>query len=85
VVLTKGEVLHLPALPCRAPIRTEPATLAEWERNHILKVLEESNWVVGGKCGAAARLGVRRTTLIDRMRKCGLSRDMAQNRLSVPR
>ena len=83
VILTKGEVLHLPALPGRAPNWTEPVTLAEAERAHILKVLEESNWVVSGKCGAAARLGVKRTTLIYRMRKCGLSREKVQYRHSV--
>ena len=51
-------------------------TLKDVERDHILKALEESNWVVGGKSGAAARLGVARTTLIDKMRTRGLSRDM---------
>jgi formate hydrogenlyase transcriptional activator len=50
----------------------------EAERDHIRKALEESNWVVGGKAGAAARLGVKRTTLIDKMRKRGVSRAMAQ-------
>ena len=38
---------------------------------------EESNWVVGGRAGAAARLGVKRTTLVGKMRKRGLSRVMA--------
>jgi formate hydrogenlyase transcriptional activator len=56
-------------------------TLAEAERDHILKALEDSNWVVGGKSGAAARLGLARTTLISKMRKCGLSREMAPRRL----
>jgi len=49
--------------------------LDEAERDHILKVLEDSNWVVGGKSGAAARLGVARTTLISKMQKLGLSRE----------
>ena len=48
--------------------------LKDAERDHILKALEESNWVVGGKNGAAARLGVARTTLISKMQKRGLSR-----------
>ena len=56
VILTKGDVLQMPALPSRMPIRTEPVTLAEAERHHILKALDESNWVVGGSSGAAARL-----------------------------
>jgi hypothetical protein len=39
-------------------------TLTLREKDHILKALEDSNWAVGGKSGAAARLGVARTTLI---------------------
>ena len=50
--------------------------LAEAERDHILTALRESNWVVGGARGAAARLGVKRTTLISKMRKRGLSKAM---------
>jgi formate hydrogenlyase transcriptional activator len=52
-------------------------TLAEAEREHILHALEESNWVVGGTTGAAARLGVKRTTLVGKIRKSGLSRETA--------
>jgi formate hydrogenlyase transcriptional activator len=80
VILTMGDVLQMPPMPSRALFRTKPVTLVEAERDHILKALEESNWVVAGKSGAAARLGVKRTTLIDKMRKRGLSRDMAQGR-----
>ena len=80
MILTQSDVLQIPALPSSAPIGTEPMTLDEAARDHILKALEESNWLVGGKSGAAARLGVKRTTLIDKMRKLGLSRDMAQRR-----
>ena len=80
VILTNGDVLHIPPLPALRLTRTEPVTLDEAERDHILKVLEESNWIVGGKHGAAARLGMARTTLIDKMRKRGLSPDTAQSR-----
>ena len=79
VILTKGDVLKVSPLPLPMS-RTEPVTLDEAERDHILKVLDESNWVVGGACGAAARLGVARTTLISKMQKCGLSRRMPQSR-----
>jgi len=75
VILTKGEVLQTPALPSPGITHQEPITLDQSERAHILKVLDQSNWVVGGRFGAAARLGLKRTTLIDRMRKHGLSRD----------
>ena len=74
VILSTGDALRLPPLPSTSRIRTEAITLAEAERDHILKALEGSNWVVGGKTGAAARLGLKRTTLIDKMRKAGLSR-----------
>jgi formate hydrogenlyase transcriptional activator len=77
VILTNGDVLQLPALPSHQPMRTEAVTLAEAERDHILNALENSNWVVGGASGAATRLGVKRTTLISKMRKSGLSRPMA--------
>src|SRR6266446_2382997 len=77
VILTEGDALQIPALPSRLPIRTEEMTLAEAEREHILHALEESNWVVGGRTGAAARLGVKRTTLVGKIRRSGLSREMA--------
>ena len=80
VILTTGDVLHMPPLPSRRLDRTEPLSLGDAERDHILKALEESNWVVGGKHGAAARLGVARTTLIDKMRKRGLLRGVAEGR-----
>src|SRR5260370_1640818 len=75
--LNTAVVLKLAALPSSVAIQQEPATLAEAERVHILNALRESNWVVGGAAGAAARLGVKRTTLISKMRKRGLSRAAA--------
>jgi transcriptional regulator with GAF, ATPase, and Fis domain len=54
------------------PIRGQ--TLAEVERAHILQVLRDTNRVSGGPQGAAARLGVKRTTLIYRMEKLGIPR-----------
>jgi formate hydrogenlyase transcriptional activator len=78
VILTKGEVLQLSALPSTSMLGTGPVTLEDAERSHILNALEESNWVVGGAAGAAARLGVKRTTLISKMRRRGVSRAIAQ-------
>jgi formate hydrogenlyase transcriptional activator len=49
-------------------------TLQEAERKHILAVLEETNWVLAGPNGAAARLGMNRSTLQFRMRKLGIVR-----------
>jgi formate hydrogenlyase transcriptional activator len=48
-------------------------TLVDAERAHIMGILKETNWVVGGRNGAAARLGLPRTTLITRMQKLGIS------------
>jgi formate hydrogenlyase transcriptional activator len=48
--------------------------LAEVERDHIVRALEASDWVVGGRNGAAARLGMKRTSLVYRMQKLGISR-----------
>jgi formate hydrogenlyase transcriptional activator len=75
VILTKGDELDLPALPVQTLMGTEPVTLAQCERDQILRTLENSGWVVGGASGAAARLGVPRTTLVDKMRRHRLSRE----------
>ena len=77
VILTNGDVLRVSPLPVHRAFPNEAATLADAERDHILNALRESNWVVGGASGAAARLGVKRTTLLSKMRKRGLSRAMA--------
>jgi formate hydrogenlyase transcriptional activator len=52
--------------------------LAEVEREHILRALQASDWVVGGRRGAAECLGMKRTSLIYRMRKLGITRPHAQ-------
>ncbi len=54
----------------------DPATLRELERHHILQALQESRWVVGGPSGAASRLGLKRTSLLYRMEKLGISREL---------
>ena len=48
--------------------------LEEFERDHIVRALEVSNWVVGGRNGAAERLGLKRTSLIFKMQKLRISR-----------
>ena len=81
VILTRGSVLHVPLAELRnggetaAPAMTGAlTTLEEAEREHILRALRECNWVVGGPAGAAARLGLKRTTLQSRMQKLGITR-----------
>jgi len=51
-----------------------PTTLADAERTHIERVLEETNWKLSGRDGAAAKLGLPRTTLISRMQKLGITK-----------
>jgi formate hydrogenlyase transcriptional activator len=48
--------------------------LEQSERQQILKALEQSNWVVAGPNGAAGRLGMKRSTLQQRIRKLGIAR-----------
>jgi formate hydrogenlyase transcriptional activator len=82
VVATKGSTLAL------APAAEEPPsggaapwrTLAEVERDHIVETLRATNGVIGGWNGAAARLGVPRTTLIARKQRLGLSKESAGGR-----
>jgi formate hydrogenlyase transcriptional activator len=63
---------------------TAPMTgLQEVEREHILRALEASNWVVGGRNGAAERLGMKRTSLVYRMTKLRISRTAAAQRKSA--
>jgi formate hydrogenlyase transcriptional activator len=61
-------------LPSDARPRSTGSTLADAEREHILGVLRESGWVLGGPNGAAARLAMKRTTLQSRMKKLGIAR-----------
>jgi formate hydrogenlyase transcriptional activator len=81
VILSSGATLRL-ALderPRQRPAPGTPArvrTLAEVEREHIVRVLRDVNGVVGGPHGAAAHLGLRRTTLLYRMEKLGIARQL---------
>jgi transcriptional regulator with GAF, ATPase, and Fis domain len=84
VILSKGGVL-------RNPLRTTgrqgtfgpPTTLRGAERELILRTLEAVDWVIGGAAGAAAKLGLKRTTLINRMQKLGIFRPRLQSRQDV--
>jgi len=74
VILSTGAVLNgsLPELTY-TPKSTAPGTLEEMERSHILQTLLRTEGVVGGPNGAAARLGLKRTTLISMMRRLGIN------------
>jgi formate hydrogenlyase transcriptional activator len=77
VVLSPGPILRLPLEELNVLAGTDAPstlrTLADAERDHILKALQEARWVVAGKHGAALRLGVPRTTLVYRMQKLGIA------------
>ena len=75
VILSKGPVLNGPLSDLTYPVRASaPVTLEEAERSHILRMLHQTGGVVGGPNGAAARLGLRRTTLISKIRRLGINR-----------
>ena len=77
VILTAGNTLRPPLEGMRqtAEIESlEPTTLEELERYHIRKTLDHTRWVVAGAKGAAARLGIKRSTLYFRMKKLGIVR-----------
>jgi len=73
VILSTGPVLNgsLPNVTYTAKL-SAPVTLEEAERSHILQALQRAEGVVGGRNGAAARLGLPRTTLIHKMRQLGI-------------
>jgi transcriptional regulator with GAF, ATPase, and Fis domain len=80
VILSNDGILPNP-LPVKeagsSSLSDTPATLKEIERDLILRTLEDHQWMVGGTEGAAAKLGLKRTTLIAKMQKFGISRPMA--------
>ncbi len=76
VIMSVGPELELPpsTLQLRDVRPNAAQTLAEVERAHILDVLAKTEWVIGGRRGAAAWLGLPRTTLISRIQKLGITR-----------
>ena len=80
VILSSGPVLNVPPAAIQPPQakpdarEASPSRLRDTERDAIVQALRESNGVVSGPNGAAARLGVKRTTLQSKMRKLGISR-----------
>jgi len=87
VILSPGRRLRLPASELNEvnsfgdamgqAASSRAVTLKDAEREHILQALAETNWIIGGIKGAAARLGLKRTTLVSKMQRMGISRLMA--------
>jgi formate hydrogenlyase transcriptional activator len=78
VILTSGSTLRCPLSRLKSGVQVdspeEPVTLEDLNREHICKTLQQTGGVIMGPNGAAARLGIKRTTLYARMRKLGISR-----------
>jgi formate hydrogenlyase transcriptional activator len=81
VILSRGPALEIPLSELKqqpkaatADFPSRLSTLEEAEREHILRVLGETNWILGGPEGAAFKLGMKRTTLQSKMRKLGIAR-----------
>jgi formate hydrogenlyase transcriptional activator len=81
VIVSRGPVLSVAIADLKFDVDRKPVAsnherlqdlLDETERTHIVRVLEATNWVVAGPNGAAARLGMNRTTLQARMQKLGI-------------
>ena len=79
VILTRGPVLYVPLAELaiedsQGSEGWENPTLQVAEREHILRVLREADGQIGGPTGAAARLGLKRTTLHSKLKKLGIER-----------
>jgi formate hydrogenlyase transcriptional activator len=90
VILSTSGRLTLPPIlvePAPQSHSKEPDSLKGIERAFIARVLEETNWVIGGPRGAAVRLGLKRTTLHSLMKRLSLSRprDVAGAEFDAPR
>jgi len=83
VILTQGPEFYAPLAELRisSPDRCRPfgTTLEQIEREYILRTLREADGIVSGAQGAAARLGMKRTTLQSRIQKLGISREEYHN------
>ena len=77
MILSTGPSLRAPLAELEIPLEAPPkrdATLETSDRNHILSVLRECKGVIAGPEGAAARLGLKRTTLNSKLKKLGIER-----------
>jgi formate hydrogenlyase transcriptional activator len=86
LILSENGVLPNPLLTVAAPqiaVVPTPTTLVDSERALILRTLDAAGWVIGGREGAAARLGLKRTTLIYKMQRHGISRPSFDSNLEA--
>jgi formate hydrogenlyase transcriptional activator len=84
VILSKDGVLQNPLRKTgRQKTFGHPTAFRDAERELILRTLEAVGWVIGGAAGAAAKLGLKRTTLINKMQKLGIFRPRLQSKQEV--
>jgi formate hydrogenlyase transcriptional activator len=74
VILSQGQVLLAPLSELEPSQKPKLGTLEDVEREHVLQALREAHWVIGGPNGAAALVGMKRTTLAYRIRKLKIPR-----------
>jgi formate hydrogenlyase transcriptional activator len=92
VILSEDGILRVPRIESKRDVDGSHSggnTLNEMERDYILKVLDETNWIIGGPSGAARRLGLPRTTLISKMKRFAIfnrhsARPSGADRVSLP-
>jgi len=86
VILSENGVLPNPMMTAstqRISVAPAATTLIDSERALILRALEAAGWMIGGRDGAAARLGLKRTTLIYKMQRHGISRPSLENNVDI--
>jgi formate hydrogenlyase transcriptional activator len=75
VILTSGKVLRMQISDLQVSGSATRDTLKDVEREQIMQILRETKGVIGGRLGAAVRLGLPRTTLMSKMERLGILRD----------
>ncbi len=81
VILSRGSDLDVPLAEFRQPAQpASDGTLEASQRDAIVRALDDTGWVIGGPTGAAARLGVKRTTLTSTMKRLGIVRPTPSSR-----
>jgi formate hydrogenlyase transcriptional activator len=81
--LRKKRVEVMPTTPHRFPACLSSMTLKDSDHALIVETLDRAGWIVGGPRGAAAKLGLKRTTLLAKMRRMGISRPVHQEEADV--
>jgi transcriptional regulator of acetoin/glycerol metabolism len=74
IINTEGKYIDISGFESPNQLKSKTKILAEVERNHIISILDETDWVIEGKKGAAAILGINPSTLRGRMRKYSIQR-----------